>query len=132
MVQIIPVIDTDEALPAEGEPHTQEVFGPLDRGDDNANRNGFFVTVSTDRAGDQSAAAMVWTPSLDALAADPGTVLSVGVRDIYSAYFVGGGTPYYMTRTDGRYYLMEHRLPGHAVWSFAVADGGITDVQDLY
>ena len=132
MVQIIPVIDTDEALPAEGEPHTQEVFGPLDRGDDNANRNGFFVTVSTDRAGDQSAAAMVWTPSLDALAADPGTVLSVGVRDIYSAYFVGGGTPYYMTRTDGRYYLMEHRLPGHAVWSFAVADGGVTDVQDLY
>ena len=130
MVQILPVIDSDEELPAEGEPHTQEVFGKIEEGA--ACRNGYFVTVSTDLTGDQSAAVMLWTPFLESLAAEPGTALSAGVRDIYSTYFIGGGTPYYMTRTDGRYYLMEHRLPGHAVWSFTVADGRITDVQDLY
>ena len=130
MVRILPVIDSDEELPAEGEPHTQEVFGKIEEGA--ACRNGYFVTVSTDLTGDQSAAVMLWTPFLESLAAEPGTALSAGVRDIYSTYFIGGGTPYYMTRTDGRYYLMEHRLPGHAVWSFAVADGRITDVQDLY
>ena len=52
-------------------------------------------------------------------------------EDIYS-YFIGGGTPYYITSFDGHYYLTEHRLPGHSVWQFDVEDNEIVNVISVY
>ena len=51
-------------------------------------------------------------------------------EDVY-ANFVGGGTPYYITNIEDTYYLTEHRVPGHSVWSFKVSDGQITDVESI-
>ena len=52
-------------------------------------------------------------------------------RSVYGS-FIGGGTPYYISFIDDRYYLTEHRLPGHSVWSFSSENGELTDIQALY
>ena len=84
----------------------------------------FYITVSTDAAGNQDYATILRTRDLGLLA-------SGGYEDIYS-YFVGGGTPYYMGSFDGHYYLTEHRIPGCSVWQFDVIENEITDVTLLY
>ena len=85
----------------------------------------YYITVSTDKHGSQDHATIVRADSLS-------DVSEGNYEDIYSKYFVGGGTPYYITKVDDTYYLTEHRLPGHSIWSFKVIDGEITDVQTLY
>ena len=52
-------------------------------------------------------------------------------EDVYAS-FLGGGTPYSLTQIDDRYYLTEHRLPGHSIWSFRVENDEITDVEAVY
>ena len=84
----------------------------------------FYITVSTDAAGNQDYATILRTRDLGLLA-------SGGYEDIYS-YFVGGGTPYYMGSFDGHYYLTEHRIPGCSIWQFDVIENEITDVTLLY
>lgn len=84
----------------------------------------FYITVSTDSAGNQDYATILRTRDLSAL-------MEGGYEDIY-AYFIGGGTPYYITQLDNTYYLTEHRLPGHSLWRFQVEDNEITDVQAVY
>lgn len=87
--------------------------------------NGFYITVSTDVNGSQDYATIINTEKLSDLAKGKYT-------DIYS-YFVGGGTPYYMGEIDGRYYLTEHRIPGHSVWSFDIGeDGNPVNVTAVY
>ena len=84
----------------------------------------YYITVSTDKNGSQDSATLIRVKDL----AD----LSKGrYEDIYAS-FVGGGTPYYITRIDDRYYLTEHRLPGHSIWSFRVTDNELCDVKSLY
>ena len=85
----------------------------------------YYITVSTDITGNQDYATIVRTDSLEDLAEGK-------FEDIYSRYFVGGGTPYYITKVDDTYYLTEHRLASHSIWSFKVKDGEICDVQTLY
>jgi len=85
---------------------------------------GYLVTVSTDREGDQSFATILWCNTL-------GDLAEGNYTDVYEN-FVGGGTPYYITRLDDTYYLTEHRVPGHSVWSFRIVDRAITDVKALY
>lgn len=84
----------------------------------------YYITVSTDAAGNQDYATLIRTSDLSSLAES-------GYEDIYS-YFIGGGTPYYITQFENRYYLTEHRLSGHSVWSFCVEDNLITDVITIY
>lgn len=84
----------------------------------------FYLTVSTDRQGSQDAATIIRTPDLKNLAAGD-------YEDVYGS-FIGGGTPYYISFIDDRYYLTEHRLPGHSVWSFSSENGELTDIQALY
>ena len=84
----------------------------------------FYITVSTDKAGSQDAATIIRTDDLAKLA-------YADYEDVYAA-FIGGGTPYYISALDGRYYLTEHRLPGHSLWSFDSENGEITDVVAVY
>ena len=84
----------------------------------------YYITVSTDKAGNQDAATILRTKDLNALA-------SYDYEDVY-AHFIGGGTPYYISSFDGNYYLTEHRLPGHSIWSFQSQDGVLTNVTGIY
>lgn len=84
----------------------------------------YLITISTDVNGDQSFATILQCDSLDDLA-------SGNYTDVYSN-FVGGGTPYYLSSFEDRFYLTEHRVPGHSVWSFDFKDGAITDVVAVY
>ncbi len=86
----------------------------------------FLVTVSTDDTGSQDAATMLYVQDLQELS-------TYGKPQvIYDTYFCGGGTPYFMTQIDDTYYLTEHRLPAHAIWSFRMDHGQISDVQSIY
>lgn len=84
----------------------------------------YYITVSTDIAGNQDYATILRTRDLSNLSQG-------GYEDIYE-YFIGGGTPYYITSFDGAYYLTEHRLPGHSVWRFRVQDNGLIDAETIY
>ncbi len=85
----------------------------------------FYITVSTDATGNQDYATLIRTASLEDLAKGD-------YEDIYSKYFIGGGTPYNISCVGDTYYLTEHRLQGHSIWSFKVTEGEITDVTALY
>jgi hypothetical protein len=121
MVQIMPVLESsDETAYANGS-DTQEDF-PW------GSSEGYFATISTDAEGSQDYATILRISSLEALTDPAGQ----SVQDIYSTYFVGGGTPYYMSRIDGAYFLTEHRLPGHSLWKFMVEDGAVTDEKSIF
>ena len=84
----------------------------------------FYITVSTDITGNQDYATILRTKDLSGL-------MDCRFEDIYE-YFIGGGTPYYITQIDNGWYLTEHRLPGHSLWRFQVTDNEITDVEAVY
>nr|MCR4588212.1 hypothetical protein [Lachnospiraceae bacterium] len=85
----------------------------------------YYITVSTDLAGNQDAATFIRTKDLHNL-------INGDYEDIYSL-FIGGGTPYNITRLDNTYYLTEHRLEGHALWSFQVDENdNIIHVTAIY
>lgn len=84
----------------------------------------FYITISTDLTGNQDYATMIRTKEL--------SHLTEGMYEDVYHYFVGGGTPYYITVIDDTYYLTEHRLPGHSVWRFDVADNEIIEVESVY
>ncbi len=84
----------------------------------------YYITISTDDSGDQDAATILRTKDLHGLAAG-------NYEDIYKN-FVGGGTPYYLSKIDDKYFLTEHRVPGHSVWSFSVKNNEITDISAVY
>ena len=86
----------------------------------------FYITISTDASMNQDCATIIRCSSLDDL--NKGKF-----DDIYKQYFIGGGTPYYITCIDDTYYLTEHRIPGHAIWSFNVGDDGLpADVKTVF
>ena len=86
----------------------------------------FYITISTDASMNQDCATIIRCNSLSDL--DEGNY-----EDIYKQYFIGGGTPYYITHIADTYYLTEHRIPGHSIWSFKVdSDGLPTDVTTVY
>ena len=84
----------------------------------------YYITVSTDIAGNQNYATILRTRDLSGL-------MQGDYEDVYET-FIGGGTPYYITEFDGAYYLTEHRLPGHSVWRFRVENNELTDVETIY
>jgi hypothetical protein len=85
----------------------------------------FYITISTDASMNQDCATIIRCDKL--------SDLSKGrFEDIYSS-FIGGGTPYYITKIDDTYYLTEHRIPGHSIWSFKVsADGLPEDIKTVF
>lgn len=86
----------------------------------------YYITTSTDLSGDQDHATIIRTGDLKDLSKG-------SYEDIYSTYFVGGGTPYYISEVEGSYYLTEHRLKGHSVWNFETDNNGnITNVTAVY
>ena len=85
----------------------------------------YYITHSTDKSGDQNYATIIRTRSLENL-------ISGKYEDIYSTYFVGGGTPYYISNAGDTYFLTEHRLSGHSIWSFEVNRNKIVNVKSLY
>ena len=87
-------------------------------------QNYYYITVSTDLTGNQDFATLIRVKNLKDLAKG-------NYEDVY-ANFLGGGTPYSLTQIDDRYYLTEHRLPGHSIWSFRVENDEITDVEAVY
>lgn len=84
----------------------------------------FYFTVSTDSNGNQDAAGFFRTKDLAGL-------IKGDYEDVYSN-FETGGTPYYITRIEDTYYLTEHRVPGHSIWSFQVEDNEIVKVKAIY
>lgn len=88
-------------------------------------QNYYYVTTSTDLSGSQDHATLVRTRSLEDLAKG-------NYEDIYTKYFIGGGTPYYISKVDDTYFLTEHRLKDHAIWSFKVERDELKDVTSLY
>ena len=84
----------------------------------------YYITVATDASGSQDYATIIRTKDLKDLEAGK-------YEDIYEN-FIGGGTPYYITEIDGTFYLTEHRLPGHSIWSFQIADNVIKNVSTIY
>lgn len=84
----------------------------------------YYITISTDISGNQDYATIIQAKRLEDLA-------SHNYTDVYSN-FVGGGTPYSITEIEGTYYLTEHRVPGHSIWSFHITDNKITDVVAIY
>ncbi len=84
----------------------------------------YFITISTDINGNQDYATIIRAKKLSDLSAHK-------YEDVYQN-FVGGGTPYSITEIDGIYYLTEHRVPGHSIWSFEVIDNNITNVISIY
>jgi len=85
----------------------------------------FYITISTDITGSQDAATIIRTTSLENL-------ITGEYEDIYSTYFAGGGTPYYISNVGDTYFLTEHRLTDHALWSFNVNDNNIENVTTVY
>ncbi len=85
----------------------------------------YYISTSTDLTGSQDYATLIRTKKLESL-------IKSDYEDIYSTYFVGGGTPYYISNIDDTYYLTEHRLMDHQIWSFKVTNNEITDVKTVY
>lgn len=86
----------------------------------------FYITVSTDIYGNQDAATMICAPSIE-------DISSGNYETVYDKYFVGGGTPYYMGLINDTWYLTEHRLTDHAIWSFDTdTSGHITSSTAIY
>lgn len=84
----------------------------------------FYITISTDINGNQDFATMIRVKDLESLAKGE-------YEDVYS-HFIGGGTPYYITGIDNTWYLTEHRLPGHSLWSFQIKDNEIVNATTIY
>lgn len=87
--------------------------------------DGFYhITVSTDADEDQDYATIIRTDALEKLA-------SGGYEDIYEDFGISGGTPYYITQIDGRYYMTHHRTDRNII-AFDVEDGMIRNVETVY
>lgn len=84
----------------------------------------FYITVSTDKNGSQDVATILRTKDLHSLQKG-------AYEDVYD-FFVGGGTPYYISRVEDSYYLTEHRILGHSLWRFQVNDDKLEHIEAIY
>lgn len=84
----------------------------------------YYITISTDITGNQNYATIIRTSDLSGL-------IEGDYEDIYE-FFIGGGTPYYITYIDDTWYMTEHRLPGHSIWRFQIVNNAITAVETVY
>lgn len=88
-------------------------------------QNYFYITVSTDIAGNADFATFIRVRNLAQLT-------DTSPENLYS-HFTEGGTPYYMSRFDSAFFMTQHcMMPGTGVWRFQATDDGLEDVQVLY
>ena len=84
----------------------------------------YYITVSTDNTENQDYATIIRCDSLEDL--------SAGIyEDVYGSFGVSGGTPYYITQIDGRYYMAHHRTAQNII-AFDVIDNEICNVEVIY
>jgi hypothetical protein len=84
----------------------------------------YYITISTDNEENQDYATIIRTDSLEKLE-------SGDYEDIYSQFGLSGGTPYYINKIEGRYYMAHHRTDENII-AFDVNDNEIENVQVLY
>ena len=85
----------------------------------------FYLSVSTDIAGNPGQATILRVNSLDQLT-------EASYEDLQE-YFTEDGTPYYISFFDDHYYLTCHRNnPGTGVFRFQVLDDCLTDIVSLH
>lgn len=84
----------------------------------------YYITVSTDNRENQDFATIIRCRDLGELA-------DGGWEDIYGAFGVSSGTPYYITQIDGRYYMAHHRTAENII-VFDITDNEIRNVGVLY
>ena len=84
----------------------------------------YYITVSTDNQENQDYATILRTKDLHSLADGE-------YEDIYDKFGIGGGTPYYITQIDGRYYMAHHRTSENIV-AFDVVNNEIENVEVIY
>ena len=84
----------------------------------------FYLTISTDDQENQDFATIIRTDSLEKLAGG-------GYEDVYDQFGVSGGTPYYITEIEGRYYMAHHRTAENII-AFDVSDDRIENVEVIY
>lgn len=84
----------------------------------------YYITISTDYQENQDFATIIRTDSLDRLS--DGTY-----EDIYDRFGVSGGTPYYITEIEGRYYMAHHRTSENII-AFDINDNEIENVEIIY
>lgn len=83
----------------------------------------FFVTVSTDRWYNSGTATVIRAKSLEDIA--------VGNYTSLYSVFGNNGTPYYISRFDGSYYMI-HENAAPNVYRFHAQDGNIFDVKGMF
>lgn len=84
----------------------------------------FYLTISTDNQENQDYATIIRTKELHSLA-------NGEYEDVYEKFGISGGTPYYITEIDGRYYMAHHRTSENIV-AFDVMNNEIENVEVLY
>lgn len=84
----------------------------------------YYITISTDNQENQDYATIIRTDRLEQL--------SNGIyEDIYGQFGISGGTPYYITEIEGRYYMTHHRTNQNII-AFDVKDNKIENVRVIY
>ncbi len=84
----------------------------------------YYLTISTDNRENQDYATIIRIKDLHDL--------SQGMyEDVYDRFGISGGTPYYITQIDNRYYMAHHRTNENIV-AFDVVDNEILNVEILY
>lgn len=84
----------------------------------------YYITVSTDNTENQEYATIIRTKSLEDL--------KNGIyEDVYAQFGLNGGTPYYINKIDGRYYMTHHRTDKNII-AFDVVDNQIENVSAVY
>lgn len=84
----------------------------------------YYITVSTDDQENQDSATIIRAVSLEGLADGM-------YEDIYDRFGISGGTPYYITEIDGRYYMAHHRTNENII-AFDINENMIENVEVLY
>ena len=84
----------------------------------------YYITVSTDAMENQDYATILRTDSLERLA-------SGDYEEIYDQFGISGGTPYYITEIEGRYYMAHHRTNENII-AFDINENQIEQVEVVY
>ena len=84
----------------------------------------YYITVSTDATENQDYATILRTDSLERLA-------SGDYEEIYDQFGISGGTPYYITEIEGRYYMAHHRTNENII-AFDINENQIEQVEVVY
>lgn len=84
----------------------------------------YYITISTDNQENQDYATIIRTKELEGL--EKGEY-----EEIYAEFGISGGTPYYITKIEGTYYMAHHRTNENIV-AFDINNNMIENVAVIY